>query len=133
MLSRSWRFNSLRVIRAGLQTSDREGKHPTASPLPASSQQLAGSPRTLIITAENDVLRDEGEAYNRKLIGAGVEVVTTRYNATTHDFVMLTSLTKLNPRTRRKVASRLAPAASIQDARVDGKYNRLRENLLSCF
>ncbi|HEX8896624.1 MAG TPA: alpha/beta hydrolase fold domain-containing protein, partial [Terriglobales bacterium] len=88
--------------------------------------------RALIITAENDVLRDEGEAYNRKLIGAGAEVVTTRYNATTHDFVMLTGLTKLNPRTRRKVASRLAPAASIEDARVDGKYNRLREKLLLC-
>jgi acetyl esterase len=62
-------------------------KDPSASPLLASSQQLAGSPHTLIITAENDVLRDEGEVYARKLIAAGVEVVTTRYNATIHDFV----------------------------------------------
>ena len=67
-------------------------KDPTASPLMASLEQLRGLPRTLIITAENDVLRDEGEAYGRKLIGAGVQVVTTRYNATIHDFVMLNAL-----------------------------------------
>ena len=72
-------------------------KDPTASPLQASSKQLAGLPRALIITAENDVLRDEGEAYGRKLIGAGVEVVTTRYNATIHDFVMLNALAHAAP------------------------------------
>jgi hypothetical protein len=38
------------------------------------------------------VLRDEGEAYGRKLIEAEVEIVTTRYNATIHDFVMLNAL-----------------------------------------
>ena len=63
----------------------------------ASSEQLAGLPSALIITAENDVLRDEGEAYGRKLIGARVKVVTTRYNATIHDFVMLNSLAEAAP------------------------------------
>ena len=72
-------------------------KDPTASPLLASSEQLAGLPRTLIITAENDPLRDEGEAYGRKLIEAGVEVVTTRYNGTIHDFVMLNALADAAP------------------------------------
>lgn len=72
-------------------------KAPTASPLLASPEQLAGLPRALIITAENDVLRDEGEAYGRKLIGAGVEVVTTRYNGTIHDFVMLNALAEAAP------------------------------------
>lgn len=72
-------------------------KDPTASPLLASSEQLAGLPRALIITAENDPLRDEGEAHGRKLIGAGVEAVTTRYNATIHDFVMLNALTDAAP------------------------------------
>jgi len=72
-------------------------KDPIASPLLASSDQLAGLPRALIITAENDVLRDEGEAYGRKLIEAGVEVVTTRYNATIHDFVMLNALAEAAP------------------------------------
>jgi acetyl esterase len=49
------------------------------------------------------VLRDEGEAYGRKLIGAGVEVVTTRYNAAIHDFVMLNALAQAAP-TRAAVA-----------------------------
>lgn len=42
-------------------------------------------------------MRDEGEAYGRKLIEAGVEVVTARYNATIHDFVMLNALAKAAP------------------------------------
>jgi len=72
-------------------------KDPHASPLLASLEQLAGLPRALIITAENDVLRDEGEAYGRRLIEAGVEVVTTRYNATIHDFMLLNALATAAP------------------------------------
>jgi acetyl esterase len=72
-------------------------KEPTASPLLASAEQLEGLPRTLIVTAENDVLRDEGEAYGRKLIESGVEVVMTRYNATIHDFLLLNALAASAP------------------------------------
>jgi len=78
-------------------------KDPTASPLMASLDQLRGLPRALIITAENDVLRDEGEEYGRRLTQAGVEVVTTRYNATIHDFVMLNALADAAP-TRAAIA-----------------------------
>ena len=78
-------------------------KDPTASPLMASPEQLSGLPPAVIITAENDVLRDEGEEYGRKLIEAGVEVVTTRYNGTMHDFVMLNALAEAAP-TRAAVA-----------------------------
>ena len=46
----------------------------------------------LALTAENDVLRDEGEAYARKLWEAGVRVTCTRYIGTIHDFVMLNSI-----------------------------------------
>jgi acetyl esterase len=60
-----------------------------ASPLNASVEQLAGLPRTLLIVDENDVLRDEGEAYGRKLAEAGVEVTSLRLNGTIHDFMML--------------------------------------------
>ena len=62
------------------------------SPLQAEETQLAGLPKTLIITAENDVLRDEGEAYARKLDSAGVDVLNVRVNGTIHDFLMLNAL-----------------------------------------
>jgi acetyl esterase len=67
-------------------------KEPTATPLNASLDQLAGLPEALVIVDENDVLRDEGEAYGRKLSNAGVRVTSTRYNGTIHDFVMLNAL-----------------------------------------
>ncbi|WP_218511015.1 alpha/beta hydrolase [Variovorax sp. dw_308] len=70
-----------------------------ASPLLATPEQLKGLPPTLIQTAEMDVLRDEGEAYARKLDAAGVTVVATRYNGTIHDFGLLNALADL-PTTR---------------------------------
>jgi acetyl esterase len=68
----------------------------TASPLRADSEQLAGLPPALIITAEADVLRDEGEAYARKLRAAAVAVIAVRYQATIHDFVVLDALRNTN-------------------------------------
>jgi acetyl esterase len=63
-----------------------------ASPLQASIEQLRGLPPTLIQVAANDVLRDEGEAYGRKLDEAGVQVTVVRYNGTIHDFGLLNGL-----------------------------------------
>jgi acetyl esterase len=65
-----------------------------AAPLNASVEQLRGLPDALVIVDENDILRDEGEAYARKLSRAGVRVTSTRYNGTIHDFVMLNPLTE---------------------------------------
>ncbi len=81
-------------------TSDaNQRKEIYVSPLQATTTQLKGLPPTLIITAEKDVLRDEGEAYGRKLDAAGVPVVTTRYNGMIHDFGLLNALSSV-PATR---------------------------------
>ena len=60
-------------------------------------------PDAVIIVAEFDVLRDEGEAYARKLCDAGVRVTSVRYNATMHDFIVLNALAD-TPATRGALA-----------------------------
>lgn len=67
-------------------------KNHLCSPLNATLDQLKGLPPALLITDENDVLRDEGEAYASKLMQAGVEVTALRFIGTHHDFVMLNAL-----------------------------------------
>src|SRR5256886_6953571 len=77
---------------------DQYTRHPcerneiTVSPLRAGVEQLKGLPPALIITAEADVLRDEGEAYASKLREAGVRVTAVRFQGTIHGFVMLNAL-----------------------------------------
>ncbi|MFT2798943.1 alpha/beta hydrolase [Serratia sp. N21D137] len=75
-------------------TSASDRNNILASPLRATTEQLKGLPQTLIQTAELDVLRDEGEAFGRKLDAAGVPVTVTRYNGMIHDYGLLNSLSQ---------------------------------------
>ncbi|MFD6415173.1 alpha/beta hydrolase [Streptomyces sp. NPDC060194] len=73
-------------------TDEAERAQITASPLRATTDQLADLPPALVVTAEADVLRDEGEAYAAKLRAAGVPVTALRVQGVIHDFVMLNAL-----------------------------------------
>lgn len=89
-----------------------ERKEIYASPLQATIAQLKGLPKAFIQVAENDVLRDEGEAYGRKLDQAGVSVTTIRYNGMIHDWGLLNPLSTV-PGTR---SSMIHAAAEIKKA-----------------
>jgi len=83
--------------------SEADRKKATVSPLQATIDQLRHLPPALIITDENDVLRDEGEAYAHKLSQAGVKVTAVRFLGTIHDFVMLNALSE-TPAARGAIA-----------------------------
>lgn len=80
-------------------TDARQRQEIYASPLKATTAQLQGLPPALIVTAGCDVLRDEGEAYARKLDAAGVDVAAVRYNGMIHDFGLLNAISQV-PGTR---------------------------------
>ena len=65
-------------------TDPEKRKEITCSPLLASTEELTGLPPAMVQTAGNDVLRDEGEAYARKLDAAGVDVTAVRYEGLIH-------------------------------------------------
>lgn len=76
--------------------SEARRSEPTASPLRAPESMLRTLPPTLVITAECDVLRDQGEAFAARLRGAGVDVTAVRYGGIIHDFVMVNSMHDTN-------------------------------------
>ena len=95
------------------QTADRTAI--TVSPLQATPADLEGLPPALVIVDENDVLRDQGEAYANKFRDAGVPVTSVRFNGTMHDFMMLKDspyVTPNRPARRSGSASRRCVAPS---------------------
>jgi acetyl esterase len=106
--TKSWlRFGKQRFLTASLTkwmwdqytTDPAKRKEIYASPLQASTEQLKGLPPTLIQVAENDILRDEGEAFGRALDEAGVDSTTVQYKGVIHDFGLLNGLATI-PQTR---------------------------------
>jgi acetyl esterase len=74
-------------------TTDVEGVElhdPRLSPLHAAS--LAGQPPAVLVTAEFDPLRDEGEAYAARLAADGVSVDTVRYDGMIHGFIDMAAM-----------------------------------------
>lgn len=78
-------------------TDPAQREHALLSPVRADAERLKGLPPTLIVVAENDILRDEGEQMGRRLDEAGVEVTTVRFNGVIHDWGMLNGFATLSP------------------------------------
>jgi acetyl esterase/lipase len=98
----SWdKYGSQRFLTSSLmswmwnQYTPKARKDRHASPLQATLEELKGLPPTLITVAENDILRDQGEALGRKLDEAGVDVTTLRFNGVIHDWGMLNGFAEL--------------------------------------
>jgi len=83
---------------------------------PATLDQLAGLPEALVIVDENDVLRDEGEAYARKLAEEGVAVHKHRYDGMVHAFFGLSAAFDAG----REAVTRVGTAARRAFGTLDG-------------
>jgi acetyl esterase len=84
-LAMEWFFNAY-------LSNPNEKNNIFVSPLKAPIDELRNLPDTLIVTDENDVLRDEGETFAHNLMNANVNVTSFRCLGTIHDFLILDAL-----------------------------------------
>jgi acetyl esterase len=87
---------------------DGDGTHPHASPIRAAD--LSGLPPAIVVTAEYDPLRDEGEAYADALQAAGVPATAVRYDGMIHGFVSMPMLFPEADEAMEKIAGALRRA-----------------------
>ena len=87
---------------------EERGAEPLASPLRA--EKLEGLPPALVLTAEFDPLRDEGEAYAERLREAGVPTVCRRYDGMFHGFFSMGELIETGTRALEDAGSALREA-----------------------
>ena len=82
--------NAMIRFWADYVTSPEDAQHPHAAPLLA--PELTGLPPALVLTAEFDPLRDEGDAYAERLAAAGVAVTHRRYEGLIHGFMRMSAV-----------------------------------------
>jgi acetyl esterase len=87
---------------------DGDGTHPHASPIRAAD--LSGLPPAIVVTAEYDPLRDEGEAYANALRAADVPTTAVRYDGMIHGFVSMPALFPEADRALTEIAAALRRA-----------------------
>lgn len=97
--------HSVAWYRRHYLTDPRDASSPLASPLRA--QSLAGLPPALVITAEYDPLRDQGEAYARRLADDGVQAELCRYPGMAHGFFTMIGTVDASRAAIAQAASRL--------------------------
>lgn len=102
--------STFRWTRGRYLTEGGDPFDPSASPLRAMDH--SGNPPAIVITAEYDPLRDQGEAYGMKLVEAGVPVAMRRYRSTIHGFVHIAEMVPAGYEALQECASWLIRLAS---------------------
>lgn len=107
-------------LRHYLSGAEGSPSDPRVSPLSAEDSLLRASPPTLVVTASDDVLRDEGEAYAERLAALGVECRLHRYEGVFHGFVAFADLLEDGARALDECGAALGNALAPLDSKRPG-------------